>query len=508
MTARTFSFTVAPLASWQLAAGHYIPAKWAPTIIGPSAAVTAGTASAYSRYRRAPSVYEWRVPIAVLGGAFPFKYEVVTGPVGMTIGETYGSTGYGILSWPSPTVGNHSINVRVTDQDGTVVTRAWTLEVIDRDNTTYFLHVTGAGNNANAGTSASPKRDFEGWYGTTTGFATHTGKQILYGTGTYQTQTMTARSGSWQQQIVMPTAKPQVHIGIPGASPVFDFNLAYWHQPQSDFCVSGISLVNGAVTEGGTSFTRCTYFRVDSGTFRHLFFENNFGPAPGRTFSDSSNSGTIFLQTSTTETPTYTVISDNIFNHNSGVGGVQCYASHSVVVERNTFMNHPNRYGVYLKSSGYNYWSIRDNRGENSNEFVNISDGIQTEANHNIDHIETCWNSVRCTTGPSVRIQASSGAAGGFIYFYRNSFIGVSTGFPAVIEHNAFNARLSDPVVTWEKNVIQGCNLAADTSGDGICNFSNDSTVTTNVTNYLDASTRLLIGAGLPYRGTHGAEVA
>src|SRR5689334_3733291 len=80
--------------AWQLAAGHYETAKIPLEIIAPRAGLT--TANRY--YKTYPGI-AYRVPVVVLGGAFPFKFELLTAPSGMTIGQYDGDTDYGVINW-------------------------------------------------------------------------------------------------------------------------------------------------------------------------------------------------------------------------------------------------------------------------------------------------------------------------------------------------------------------------------------------------------------------------
>lgn len=492
--------------SWQLADGHYIAAKMAPVIIGPSAATEAGTDAAWSRYRRCPSGIAYRIPISVLGGAWPFKYEIVSGPSGMTIGEVYGDTDYGILSWSNPTTTGspHTVSVKITDQDGTIATREWDLQVIDRENTTYFVFLDASGgSNGNDGSYSSPKQTLLGWYGSDTNDSTHSAKQAFYFSGTYHNNVVTDPSGFkvWLRY------KPHVHVAIPGETAVIDNDLAlYWSGMRDDFAACGLQWANGWCLEGSVTSAlhgRMTYIRQDQGyAKRQLVFENYFGPVSGGYVAQSgSNPATIFLDAKD-QGAIYFVASHNTHEHNSGEF-LESYGAHDLVFQHNTLVETSGDTEIcYLKSSGNQRWSIRANTGAGRKWITNVSDGIQSEADHATHDIETCWNSFRSTTGAPARHQESSGAAVGNIWWFRNSLTGT-----ADIQHNTGSSRYSDPVAIWEKNVLEGCDLLTDTSGDSICNFSNDSSATTNVTGYLDGS-NLLTGSGLAYLGTHGAEVA
>lgn len=488
---------------WQLDAGHFVSAKMTPEIVGPSADTAAGTDAAWSRYRRAPSAIAYRVPIAVLGGAWPFRYQVdaTSAGKGIAVGEVYGDTDYGVLTWASPTVGTHTITVTVTDQDSNTATRTWDLEVIARTDTAYFLFcdsVSGSDSTGD-GSYGNPWASFLGWYGTTPGATTgissttHPGKQVFYRAGTYATNDITDPSGIkfW----LNPTRKPQVHVAYPGEAVLFDCTDYYFGGMQDDFCVSGIEFQNAGNTESGW---RITYVRNDNGPNRNIYFECEFGVGTG-TADSGSNSGAIMLDGQ----EAYNVIVGNTFETTTAI---LVYGAAYSVFENNAF-NPGASYvgnGIFLKSSGYDHWSIRNNRGSGPQRLVTCQDGLQSESDHTIHHIEICWNSYRHTTpAAALGFQESSGVEGGSFWAYRNSLHGSGS-----IAHNMFNAASSSPVMVYEKNVLQGMTLAADASASPqVFDTSNDSPSQTNVTGWLNSTTNLLEGDGLAYLGTHGAEV-
>jgi hypothetical protein len=121
------------------------------------------------RHRRAPSGLPWSIPLGVLGGGYPYNFEILGGPPGLTVESVGFDVGrppyYYSLSLPDPQIGTSTISIRVTDQNGMHATRSWSFEVLDADDTEAFLFFDGAtGDNENPGTRAAPKRDFGGWY--------------------------------------------------------------------------------------------------------------------------------------------------------------------------------------------------------------------------------------------------------------------------------------------------------------------------------------------------------
>ena len=102
---------------WQKPSGYYMPAKLPMQTVFPRPDNETNT---WARPREAYTGEVYRFAVGVAFGAWPFRYEIVAGPAGMTIGEQYGSPDYGIVSWVpdvSDTGVSQTVTVRVYDQD-------------------------------------------------------------------------------------------------------------------------------------------------------------------------------------------------------------------------------------------------------------------------------------------------------------------------------------------------------------------------------------------------------
>jgi len=128
--------------------------------------------SANALHRKAHTGVTYRIPVGVRAGCWPYKYEIISGPAGATIGSEMtrtidSATGmilhepgneYGYITWNAPTDGeSFSFLVRVTDQLGAAVDLAWDGVV---DNASFVFVDSVSGNDANAGTQAAPLETF------------------------------------------------------------------------------------------------------------------------------------------------------------------------------------------------------------------------------------------------------------------------------------------------------------------------------------------------------------
>lgn len=96
---------------WILPEGHYVRAKMPMHLVHPRPDTET---NAWARHRKAYPGLEYRIPIAVQGGAYPFYFEIIEAPEGMSIGQTVWDNDYGVLSWtPSDSLNGEAFPVRI-----------------------------------------------------------------------------------------------------------------------------------------------------------------------------------------------------------------------------------------------------------------------------------------------------------------------------------------------------------------------------------------------------------
>jgi hypothetical protein len=321
-----------------------------------------------SRYYKAYPGIAYRVPVGVFGGAYPFTYTLTTAPTGMLINSS------GIITWPTPTTTGspHPVTVRVTDQEGTVVTRSWTITVtqqgflfIDAQNGTHaagFGCTTGCGD----GTINNPFHSMIDVYRGNGREGDNVAYQSMSDT-TYNDYFIYWRQGIYglegyfenaetPQQYQMEwrgNAKPHVWLAYPGETVVIDHNLAPGSiapgfPPDSNGAF--LDWRDGDSTDAyiqGITFrdARNHVFRFNGD--RKVFFEctfTNLGPS-----LDGHNSSLImFSGSGSPGTDQYNFIKDNLFDRVSSQGAgayIKTYSLGYSVFEGNRFTN-PSGSGV------------------------------------------------------------------------------------------------------------------------------------------------------------------
>lgn len=514
--------------AWQLAAGHWIPAKMPPVIIHPR---PDGERDAFERCGRAPSGIEWRIPIVVQGGAWPFHYEITAaGGSGAVIGADYGDTDYGIIKIVNPAVGAYSLSVRVTDQDGTIVTRDWTLNVIDRENTTYFLFVNAAAGAGGNGSYTTPFNGIDDWYGADRQNATYVGRQCFYYNGTYTFPDLAWNTNGTGAKIDFKTGKPVVHIAVVGQSPVWDLESEAMLDINGGGVLSGIAfcgieIINFRHFVTSAAFYRKSAIHLSGQTARTLFFEGTYDGGGLTSSQDGSNSAPImYKQTAGAARHSYCAVVNNEFYRCTDTDTVLCYDVTNMVYEGNRITGGMTLvanggWGVYLKGSGTGLdqesITIRNNVGI---EGTITRPLCRIDASGDPTNVEVCWNSWKSTNQYTPTNQGHYGNGyvtignwspneGGHVYgniwCYRNS-----ANIPHESPWNVSTGTFLFQNDVWQHDGQISGGWAPSNCTSVITDASVRSNMLVGTSGILNSTTNLLEAAYSAYLGTHGAEVA
>lgn len=511
--------TTAGGVEWQLASGHYESYKIAPQFVAPLADANR---SSYSRYGWASTQFEYEVPVVVLGGSYPFFYEIrSTGGTAdtstATIGasRTYGTglawygsanqRGYGILRW-TPAVGDDgktfSFTVRATGQDGSYCERTFGGTVQNSKFKFVDIDAVSSGD----GTLASPYKDTtDGWWGD----GNHADKIMVY-------RGRASAYAAWPTALIAST-NPRVHIRYPSDTDrwiltgttrdyTFDDNIFDWW-------VSGQYVAQGP----GTSVTQARFYEASTGCTNHhrsMYWDNYF--YDGRVGSAGSDNNAWIVHMGAGYVHNHTCIIGNTFDTSNsasnGFGTFTFFSAAYFVFEHNIIKNWTGETIVQPKDS-CSYFSIRaNNMWENNTSPLRLTNqDAQTGTN---DHQEVCWNFFR---GDYVRWNDQT-ATGDFSpqWLYRNT-IYHDGGSPIIYKSKASWAEYfyslrnavvgtpgSDPYDlrlggTWVANATDAEAAALLTNGEF------DTLYSTSPTNYLNLTTGLMGSNWTSYAGLYGA---
>lgn len=408
---------------WQLPAANYMPAKFPMTIVAPRS----GQAADYRYYKNYTGI-KYRVPVLVHGGAWPFNYSLTNAPDGMTLGENYGDTDYGIIEWPNPTAGDHTVAILVTDQEGTTASVSYTLTV--GTSGFIFLDAVSGNDSTGDGSIGNPFQTIGAWYETKTD-TTYSGQHVIYRAGTYRTD-VAPIEGSVRMACVS-NNKPTVHYAYPDESVFIDVQNSHWI-----YYGGNTNVFHGGFTQQGINVSSgYKGLVVGSSETNQQVFECSFS-APLVAGVGGQNPSHIFTSRefgNGTKADTYVGISHCAFTGGDNYMLYLNYQAGIGVIEANIINNVQSSNGFYLKEDSHRF-SIRANEGANNNGKL-----VQFDYNTPTD-IEIAYNNYE-STGVAVESGPTSGAVSD-IFMYRNTW-----RTPNFIASNG-----SSGTITQERDVV------------------------------------------------------
>ncbi|MDX1560677.1 MAG: hypothetical protein R3193_17355 [Marinobacter sp.] len=489
-----------PSGDFALATGHFLPAKVPPLIIHPrpSNELTTNSRASYAY----PGI-QYRLPIGVMGGAYPFKYEitarsgtadVANAAIGGTLvisgDELIPANDYGVIEW-TPAAGDdgktYSFDVRVTDQEGS--TDTVTINgVVD---SSKFVFLDPAATGGGTGTINSPFTWAE-TFGTDEGVI-NPGKFVYFREGVHTFAGHAASSNNIS--ITGAADKPVVFLGYPGETPEIDFSAEAGHF--NIFNVDDFYIENLECRDNNALDSVGSFFRMFSGGDRHTIFNNTW---KNQTPAQSSSNNPACLYWSDTN-GSYTYVSKNRL-----AGKIQAftqlYARDDFVIEQTSTNNvtveeadGSNAGIIYVKKSCQR-GSIRDN---NLTEIVFTANqaACAIATSYFQSKIEFCYNKFanpnesRNGVGALIFVDGVDGAPNTYedIWVYRNNLDGAL-------------GSTADPITrfVWESNVqdVAAVPAGATTSTNNL----------ENEAGAFDATSSLTGSVRSTYLGTRGAEIA
>lgn len=504
------------VASWKLASGHWVQRKFDMDIAHPR---PMGETAVYEQHRNAYPGIAWDTRVLVYGGAYPFRFELVAGPAGMTIGETLVQSGdvlvepanYGKLEWANPTAGNHTVTVRVYDQDygrasnpSSYAEVTWTLAV-DAANWVFIDPVNG--NNANSGAIGSPFASTAAFLG----MSTYADKCVMMRQGTmnlvgdYQSTNQTPGGAVHYRPT---TTQPKVFVGYPGETATINCNTGHFSVTSAPgFCLRNLTVKHDGTTYTINNTSQCLMLATAGGD-RLCVSDCNFpqftlGPPSG-----GDNGAIVSLQPGVDIS--YVAFA---YNHMTGIQGasVQSFRATKLVIHGNRYtgctfsQSDASNHAVYwLKETTFSC-TIRANNFGTGHTWVSELGCVGTNGQINggdpfgCGNTEICYNTFyHPTTGSrnaAYREYTNGSVEGGLynIHFYRNSF---------GIYHNCeVNVAVSITACTRENNAFD--------TGTWDTNRNSEYVNTNNLdgVDCLDANMKLQGSYRTSYLGTHGSEI-
>lgn len=481
----SFSLSAAG-APWQLPIGHWVAAKRPLTQVYPRPDSETNT---WARHRLAyydgANPIQYLIPIGVSFGAFPYHYQVTAGPAGMSIGQNYGDTNYGVLTWtPSGVATNTTVTVQVTDQQLNVVNVTFTIST-----TSNFLFVdANSGSDSNNGTIAAP-------------FATVA--KVM--SATYATRCVYFKNGTYNGVCSMGAAvSPMAVMAYPGQSPVWSMTAG---------AVAGVGSVADAflqnITFNSGQSSAANYRTIWlGGVYSRQTYHGLKSTNPVNGTASDDNPTFIYVESNPTLRQYMYIVDCTESNRPAGAAHNEAslfitFTTADSLFERNTILNSSaGQGGLYLKSSATRC-SVRGNylvSVVSANGYAS-GQGDQIDYSQIATQNEWCYNTVDGGIYTALGInRAYTTTAPTNVWMYRNTLIGgitlrnaTASNGPYAIENNVLIS--SAPVYIDGGTAPNLTHTGTECEGSAAAGIVNPSTY-------------LLQGSYLAYLGTRGAQIA
>ena len=489
-----------------LPAGHWIAAKQAMIQIYPRPDTETNT---WARHRWAyydgVNAVQYKIPLGVSFGAFPYVFTLQSGPSGMTIGATFWNTnwtsfqqalaaGYGYLLWtPTGSVSGATVSVLVTDQQMNTLTITFTVST--SSSTTQFIFVDAVHGNDSTGTGTISAP----WATYSKAFTGHASALCYFRSGTY-TLPVTGTISACPISEILTNSQPSALMGFPGdTAPIFTMtNCQLATNTQgADIFVQGLN-PNGFAPSGTSNQSRLFWLLGSGNQSARQTFDTNVWSNSGYGNGSNNDTGYFFDGNSTSLTPYQFVNNCSETNRQSGFpgnnyGGCSFYGAINALVQGCSIIQSGlNMDGAYYFKSDVKNGCLRGNT-------VNVGSGSYThmcslgqELNNDSFNTETCYNTA---VGSAQGIFLGFGAYPfGLLWCYRNSVIG---------NHGiATNGTAGSGPYVFDSNAAQGGSLpsGSDVQTDGL-NI-------VQASGLLDTTTGLLTPAFASSVGKIGAQIA
>lgn len=454
-----FYASTAVSAEWQLPPGHYTPAKMPMVLVHPRPDSETSSAARH-RIAYADGIMQYRIPVVVQGGAYPFHFELISAPQGMTIGKDYGEPDHGVITWtPTSQGGPFTVEVKVTDQEGNTVTAAWT---VTADNSKFiFIDPTSPTNGD--GTKVNPFNTMAGIStAENTGLSPYAGKAVILRAGT------TAFYGpepSGNYRMTSDTKNPNVFLGYTGEIAVLDMSAgAFQNYGMSDTYFGQLTLKNAKPDGIDLSGETDTLMYFDWGaTNRTTFFENRFENLYWYSGAGSSSNQAAIVFWNPGSMRQYFAAISNIMSGYS-VSLTDLFNIRYIVQDKNVFEDSG---ADFVENGGFNvksdlqYVSIRENTANVSFSFaVGLLRFLNQVQSYPNDNIEIAYNRglFSATDNAMFLYQSTNGSPN--VWVYRNTLLGNIKQFDV------------PGTVLYENNVIVN-----DTNYDGTMCGASESTL-------------------------------
>lgn len=461
---------------------------------------------------------EYNIRASVIGGAYPYSFQLSNAPSGMTINATTGE-----ISWLNPQDGSSvTPTITVRDAENSTVSASWTITVDPR----RFIFLDSVNGrewdvaNPGTGTLSNPlKRIRDMWEGDSYESKRrnkHVNKIAYFRQGNYYIDGTIERYGSlgMGRMAVLDAFKPVAWLAYPGETPTIDGQCsAAIPQIGARPCnkshhISFYDTANNTYIDGFRVINMAYHaFRV-GGTGHYQVFRRNHFNRLGPTEPGVNEAWITTISSGSTEMGSYLTIQDNIFEDVDKGCFIKLYSTQRTLIEDNIMRTSydstggSNTEGVAIKGGPLDRITVRHNI---IYDFVHKGIGGNM---HPLSSAEILFNRVYNVTnfgkyeaGTASAVEVNQDGLATNVHIYRNTIVG---------RVSVRNTDSSDGPFTFSTNVIinsdPGSHIHYDNVSDSSRIVSTDNLTGTSSQNIVDQNLNLTSGYS-SYVGTHGYQL-
>ena len=454
------------------------------TNIKPSGTGTPAIPATNRIFRAYPGI-EYNIRAAVIGGVYPYTYDLSGEPAGMTINASTGE-----ISWANPQSNSGTITLTVTDSDSPAnqAQASWVVTV----STSGFHFINSSYSGTETGSLAQPYSSLNNFL-----TATYEGTVtdiVYFRAGTYDMVDHNAPNPN----VMNLSQNPRNWIAYPGESVILQGGSGEGQAQR--ITPAGPVYFDGLIMRTFVDYGLFFHTEADYVTVRRCVFD-------GLTPSDDVNNNYGFIHTTDTDRYLWTIQDNEFKNWRNASALGSFYNNKKILIENNHIHSdiaagNPSGIGEAKGISPKYLMAATTIRGN----IVDMTYGVPLSTQPNsalvgCDDFEICYNFFRKNGSGSVHrwnTQDESLGGLGTLYYHRNTAIGPTHNFVSTVFY-------ATDEFTYDKNILIHDALGIDIVSDNVNCLDNIFNTTT--TNRVDGNGEL-IGDYAQYIGTHGWQFA
>lgn len=390
---------------------------------------TPTVSDAHRIYHAYPGL-EYNIRSVVLGGSYPFQFQLSEAPDGMTINARTGE-----IRWPNPSGTRARPTITLTDAEGTARTSSWEIRI--GTNGFHFVDSKN-GNDSNTGSRESPWKTLKAIKANSS-----QGGIVYFRTGTYDTAALEPtgdNESGWRRAEFNGRVHSVQWIGYPGESPVIDNG--YRNDRERGWFLRLQGATSNPVYVDGLEFVKARHIGLqfvsgvgDFAVFRRLAFHQIHEAI------DGANSAGIMTLTNPQRPSWYSAFQDLDFHHNA-CGGIKQYSQRKLLWEDCRFRD--SGIGPDLKADISRFEVRHCEFLGNSEIRAGLFGNMHPARGRDITG-EIRYNRMLCLRPEQIAMDVNQDGLANEIHVYRNTFVGLV---------RVLNTDSADGPFRFERNVI------------------------------------------------------